>query len=72
MKQDAIERSIEVRMYRRILGDCFLLTYRAAEETRYILIDCGILQGVERGRELMHEIVDDLYKTTGGTCICWC
>lgn len=66
MKQDAIERSIEVRMYRRILGDCFLLTYRAAEETRYILIDCGILQGVERGRELMHEIVDDLYKTTGG------
>ncbi|WP_447884682.1 MBL fold metallo-hydrolase [Serratia fonticola] len=54
-------------MYRGILGDCFLL--RIEEDgaaARHILIDCGVLQGVENARDRMKEIVSDILATTGG------
>ncbi|WP_313513712.1 MBL fold metallo-hydrolase [Pseudomonas sp.] len=59
--------SMAVRMYRGILGDCFLLRYTQSErEDCHILIDCGVLQSVKGAKEQMKRIVDDLHATTGG------
>ncbi|HEX8526307.1 MBL fold metallo-hydrolase [Allosphingosinicella sp.] len=60
-----------VRMYRGILGDCFLLRHSWTAEdsetkTLSILIDCGVLQGVERGRERMVEIAADVARECDG------
>lgn len=57
---------IAVRMYRGILGDCFLLRYGENGETRHILIDCGVLQGVAGARERMQSIVEDIHQTSAG------
>lgn len=59
--------SVTVRMYRGILGDCFLLRYSCADAPAvHILIDCGVLQGVEGAKALITNIVDDIYTDTGG------
>lgn len=64
--------SITVRMYRKLLGDCFLITVagRSAEDqspTRsHIMIDCGVLQGTPGGGELMRAVVRDVYEHTEG------
>ena len=50
--------NITVRMYRGILGDCFLLRHDEDGQTRHILIDCGVLQGVQGARERMKAIVE--------------
>ncbi|MBO3274766.1 MBL fold metallo-hydrolase [Pseudomonas schmalbachii] len=65
MRQCAIGE-VTVRMYRGILGDCFLLRQQDGQKWRNILIDCGVLQGVQGARELMKRIVEDLHQTTGG------
>lgn len=60
--------TVSVRMYRGILGDCFLLRHTLANsEVKHILIDCGVLQGVAGAKQLMSNIVSDLLDTTGGT-----
>jgi hypothetical protein len=59
--------SIAVRMYRGILGDCFLLRYLPqVGEPVCILVDCGVLQGVEDARQIIKRVVDDVHQTTGG------
>jgi hypothetical protein len=60
------DNTVTVRMYRGILGDCFLLRYQEAGQPRFVLIDCGVLQGVVGAKQQMTLIVDDLFKTTGG------
>jgi len=40
------EETVAVRMYRGILGDCFLLTHRIGERRYRALIDCGALQAI--------------------------
>lgn len=35
---------VDVRMYRGILGDCFLITHQLDGETFHALVDCGALQ----------------------------
>lgn len=68
MTQDTVSGSVAVRMYRGILGDCFLLRYEEEGNPgkKHILIDCGVLQGVKGARALMKAIVDDLLTTTQG------
>jgi len=66
MTHSNLQGKVAIRMYRGILGDCFLLRFQEAESTRHILIDCGVLQGVAGAKQIMARIVDDLYKTTGG------
>jgi len=55
-----------VRMYRAILGDCFLLTLEQGEARTTILIDCGVLQGVTGARERMKAVADDIVRHCGG------
>ena len=59
-----------VRMYRGILGDCFLLRIGPEGARSHILIDCGVLQGVAGGKDRMRAIVTDIVATTGGTIDC--
>jgi glyoxylase-like metal-dependent hydrolase (beta-lactamase superfamily II) len=59
----AVNRVI-VRMYKGLLGDCFLIRIEEAFTNRYILIDCGILQGLENATERMKVIAEDIAKTT--------
>ncbi|NJR80041.1 hypothetical protein [Sphingomonas corticis] len=60
--------TVHVRMYQRLLGDCFLLTIGAedADAPVHVLIDCGILNGVEGGGAVMEEVTDDIIATTKG------
>lgn len=60
---------VHVRMYRRLLGDCFLLTIGAPSADRkdrtHILIDCGILQSSPRERELIRAAAEDIRHVVG-------
>jgi len=58
----------KVRMYRQGLGDCFLLAFppdRGARP-RFVLIDCGVLLGTPRAKEMMRRVVEHIAKATGG------
>jgi hypothetical protein len=56
-----------VRMYRELLGDCFLIRMQnAAGSWTHILIDCGILQGIPGAAQRMIAIAEDIEKTTSG------
>lgn len=64
---ESTPRSVVVRMYRQMLGDCFLLIIEGedAEQRRHILIDCGILQGTPEAGIRMRKVVDNLYDSCG-------
>lgn len=64
---------IAVRMYRGLLGDCFLLTHRYGDQTYRALIDCGVLQCIGRtedkpqtkaGTQHIASVVKKLYDDT--------
>ncbi len=56
--------SVQIRMYRQGLGDCFLLTFREDGKDEYnMLIDCGLLQGTTNGKEIMRTVVADIDAT---------
>ncbi len=58
---------VKIRMYRPGLGDCFLLKFIAASnETRFMLIDCGVYQGTQGGLERLGKIVQNIKQETGG------
>ncbi|MET0753068.1 MAG: hypothetical protein ABWZ66_06830 [Pyrinomonadaceae bacterium] len=57
--------SVDVRMYRQGLGDCFLLTFKRAEKSDFhMMIDCGLLQGTENSTEIMTEVAENIRQTT--------
>jgi glyoxylase-like metal-dependent hydrolase (beta-lactamase superfamily II) len=62
-------KSLRIRMYRGILGDCFLLRTTvgegATEVTRAILIDCGVLQNVADGEDLVTKLDAAVVKDVG-------
>jgi hypothetical protein len=75
MPQDANANPdrIAVRMYRGLLGDCFLLTHRHDGETYRALIDCGVLQCIgankpqtKLGPQHIAGVVENLHKDTDG------
>jgi beta-lactamase superfamily II metal-dependent hydrolase len=57
--------SVSVRMYRGLLGDCFLLTLRAEGERKFALIDCGVLQNVPSGSDLVADLPESVTKMVG-------
>lgn len=57
----AKDETITVRMYRRILGDCFLITHRmAGERPFHALIDCGVLQCIGSSKPATKAAVADM------------
>lgn len=73
--ENASSESVAVRMYRGILGDCFLLTHVYQGQVYRALIDCGVLQCIgssgskpktKEGTERIVDVVRDLHASTGG------
>lgn len=65
-KRGTADWRVRVRMYRHGLGDCFLLSFRADDGLRQVLIDCGALA---RDRTLMTtlaELIRDHAIEAGG------
>lgn len=67
--------TITIRMYRGLLGDCFLLKHELGGQSFHALIDCGVLQRIgsqekkpatEVARLHIGDAVADLETTTGG------
>jgi beta-lactamase superfamily II metal-dependent hydrolase len=62
--------SIVVRMYRQGLGDCFLLAFGGSNgtpaDTKYVLIDCGVLNKQENGVERLTAVMENILQATGG------
>ena len=62
--------SILVRMYKKLLGDCFLLTFGDPEAPRaqrtHVLIDCGVLQNVPQEAKLIQSVAQDIASATEG------
>ena len=57
--------AVTVRMYKGLLGDCFLLRLKSGAEVSHILIDCGILQNIEGDRATMRAVARSIRKATG-------
>jgi hypothetical protein len=57
---------VTVRMYRGILGDCFLVRHHTDKAVWSMLIDCGVLQGVKGGKDRIRAIARDVINTCGG------
>lgn len=55
-----------VRMYRQLLGDCFLIRIEDSVANRHILIDCGLLQGLKDAGDRMRAVAEDIAAATGG------
>lgn len=60
-------RSLRIRTYQVGFGDCFLLTFRYAEEERHVLIDFGTT-GTPEGndKELLAAVGENIKEATGG------
>lgn len=55
-----------VRMYKGLLGDCFLLRVKQGDSVSHILVDCGILQNVPGDAARMKAVAEDIVAATGG------
>ena len=68
-----VPNRVSVRMYRGLLGDCFLLTQELGDSSFRALIDCGVLQCIGRekpqtgkGAGRLARVVEDLARDAGG------
>src|SRR5829696_4164536 len=61
----APEDRVTVRMYREILGDCFLVTVAEKGVRKHILIDCGVLQSVVSGDAMMAKLPPEVTGAIG-------
>jgi len=62
-----VAEKIVVRMYRNLLGDCFLIRITDADGThRHVLIDCGLLQGLKNAKDRMIAVAEDIVATCEG------
>ena len=57
---------VRIRMYRKWLGDCFLLTFRNGGDESHVMIDCGALSGTPDGKQKVTSAVDDIFEETKG------
>jgi beta-lactamase superfamily II metal-dependent hydrolase len=59
--------STTVRMYRLDeLGDCFLISFMEAAQTRHMLIDCGSFRNSGKSIARLNAIVADIQRELGG------
>lgn len=56
--------SVQVRMYRQGLGDCFLLKFNKGQNNFNLLIDCGIFFATKNGKKIMTQVAEDIRDTT--------
>lgn len=56
---------VRIRMYRLGIGDCFLLSFTAADRSHHVLIDCGILQGSPSATQRIRKVAENVASVTG-------
>ena len=56
---------VVVRMYRGVLGDCFLVTVWRGGTAKVAMIDCGVLQNVQPGSEMVEKLPEAVVETVG-------
>ncbi|HEX4638704.1 MAG TPA: MBL fold metallo-hydrolase [Chthoniobacterales bacterium] len=58
---------VRIRTYRHGLGDCHLLSFVKADESRFhMLIDCGVVNRTPDPGPLMKRVAEDIVRETGG------
>jgi hypothetical protein len=57
---------VRIRMYRKWLGDCFLLSFRNKSTLSHVLIDCGTFWGSPQGKQKIVQAVQSIAAETGG------
>ncbi len=65
MPEPTSASSVTIRMYRGMLGDCFLLKVAAQDGEKRILIDCGVLQNVQDGAVLAERLPPEVLRSVG-------
>lgn len=67
---EAPKNGVVVRMYRQGLGDCFLLAFGGPkgglDDTKYVVIDCGVLNSQKEGSQRLAIVMENLVAATGG------
>jgi len=56
---------VVVRMYRGVLGDCFLITVWQGGVARVAMIDCGVLQNVQPGPDMVAKLPKAVVASIG-------
>jgi beta-lactamase superfamily II metal-dependent hydrolase len=57
--------AVVIRMYRGILGDCFLIRIKRGATWQHILIDCGVLQNVASGDAILARLPAEVKEKVG-------
>lgn len=60
---------VVVRMYRGILGDCFLITVWRGGTPKVAMIDCGVLQNVQPGTDMLTKLPQPVIDSVGATAL---
>lgn len=62
-------KRVRIRMYRGILGDCFLLRAEVEKDgvpaVKSVLIDCGVLHNVAAGPEMVKRLAPEVVQSVG-------
>ncbi len=56
---------VVVRMYRGVLGDCFLITVWQGGAAKVAMIDCGVLQNVQPGPDMVAKLPKAVVEAIG-------
>jgi hypothetical protein len=56
---------VVVRMYRGVLGDCFLVTVWQGGTPKVAMIDCGVLQNVQPGPDMVARLPSAVVASVG-------
>ena len=56
---------VVVRMYRGVLGDCFLITVWRDGAAKVAMIDCGVLQNVQSGPDMVKNLPKAVVDSVG-------
>src|SRR6478609_10838413 len=56
---------VVVRMYRGVLGDCFLVTVWQGGAAKVAMIDCGVLQNVQAGADMVANLPQAVVASVG-------
>ena len=60
---------IVVRMYRGVLGDCFLITVWRDGTPSVAMIDCGVLQNVQPGPDMVQKLPPNVVEGVGAAVL---
>ena len=60
---------VVVRMYRGVLGDCFLITLWREGKASVAMIDCGVLQNVQSGAAMVESLPPEVVASVGAEAL---